>query len=186
MSFKSVIDRVLKSDSLVFTFLRSIASSQAASWIDLGLGFILFSLIGLQPWLATACGAVAGGIVNCIINYRFTFHAKGCPWAAVVVKYFIVWVGSLTLNSLGTQALTSLLENWTWLQDLGFSPDAAYAVGRVTASLLVSWFWNFLLQRHFVYRPTRFDHYAVDAFAFITRKKKTQSCAGSSNNKETI
>lgn len=168
MKLAEIVDKVLKSDSLVFTFLRSIASSQAASWVDLGLGFILFSLIGLEPWLATACGAVCGGVVNCIINYRFTFHAQGCAWSAVVVKYFMVWVGSLTLNSLGTQWLTSLLNDWTWLQSIGFRPDGAYATARIVTSLLVSWFWNFVLQRHFVYRPTRFDRYAVAAWDFIS------------------
>lgn len=172
LSFKKISDRVLKSDSLVFTFLRSIVSSQAASWVDLGLGFLLFSLIGLEPWLATACGAVCGGVVNCIINYKFTFRAQGCPWAAVVVKYFMVWAGSLTLNSLGTQGLTDLLENWTWLQDLGFKPDGAFAVARLVTSLLVSWFWNFVLQRYFVYRPNRFDRYAVGAWEAITGKRR--------------
>lgn len=171
MTFKQIREKVLKSDSLVFTFMRSIVSSQCASWVDLGLGFILFSLMGLDAWLATACGAVCGGVVNCIINYHFTFRAQGVAWSAVVVKYFMVWVGSLTLNSLGTQGLTDLLTDWTWLRDLGVTPDGAYAAGRLITSLLVSWFWNFLLQRHFVYKVTNFDKYAEKAFAFITRRK---------------
>lgn len=173
MNFKKITDKLLRSDALVFTFLRSIASSQAASWVDLGLGFILFSLIGLEPWLATACGAVCGGVVNCIINYKFTFHAQGCPWSAVVVKYFMVWAGSLTLNSLGTQWLTTLFENSQWLTDLGFRPDGSYATARIVTSLLVSWFWNFLLQRHFVYRPNRFDRYTVAFFSIFNRKKNS-------------
>ena len=58
-------------------FLRSSVAAQAASWVDLGLGFVLFSWVGLSTGLSTGIGAVAGGIINCIINYRFTFHAKG-------------------------------------------------------------------------------------------------------------
>ncbi len=73
---KRVGDTLMHSDSLVPTFLRSIASSQAASWVDMLLGFALFAWVNLAPWLATAAGAVAGGVVNCIINYRFTFHAS--------------------------------------------------------------------------------------------------------------
>ncbi len=167
---KKISNRLLKSDSLIFTFLRSMVSSQAASWVDLGLGFILFSLIGLEPWLATACGAVCGGIVNCVINYKFTFRADGCPWSAVVVKYFMVWVGSLTLNSLGTQFLTYLIEGSTWLQDLGFNDEGSFAVARVVTSLLVSWFWNFLLQRHFVYRPTRLDSHIVRVWSSVRNR----------------
>lgn len=152
---------VMKSDSLLPTFLRSIASSQAASWVDMGLSFALFAWLGLMPWLSTALGALAGGIINCIINYRFTFHAQGCDWRAVMVKYAMVWVGSVTLNAVGTQALYYLLEHWTWLETIGFRPDGYFAVARLVVSLLVSWFWNFVLQRYFVYRVTRFDPFAL-------------------------
>ena len=164
---KGVGDKLLKSDNIVFTYLRSIVSSQAASWVDLGLGFVLFSLLGFAPWLATGLGAIAGGVVNCIINYRFTFRAEGVSWRAVAVKYLMVWFGSLTLNSLGTQGLYLLLSGMDWLEDIGFRPDGYYAAARLAVSLLVPWFWNFLLQRKFVYRATSFDHVAcriVDIF----------------------
>ncbi|MDE7460010.1 MAG: GtrA family protein [Paramuribaculum sp.] len=154
--------RVMTSDSLIFTFLRSVVSSQAASWVDLGLGFVFFSWLGLAPWLSTAIGAVAGGIVNCIINYRFTFHAQGVSWRAVIVKYSIVWIGSILLNSGGTQAVYSLIKDWHWLETIGFKPDGYYAAARLFVSLMVSWFWNFVLQRYFVYRPTRFDKTAEE------------------------
>lgn len=156
----SLVRKALGSDSLVFTFLRSIVSSQAASWIDLGLGFALFAWVGLAPWLSTAIGAVAGGVVNCIINYRFTFHAKGVSWKAVIVKYALVWTGSILLNSGGTQAVYSLIKDWTWLTKIGFRPDGFFAAARLFVSLMVSWFWNFVLQRNFVYRTTRFDSVA--------------------------
>lgn len=166
--FRRLGHKAMTSDSLVFTFCRSAVSSQAASWIDLGIGFILFSLFNLAPWLSTAIGAVAGGIVNCVINYRFTFHAKGVSWSAVIVKYSLVWLGSILLNSAGTQAVYSLINNWHWLETIGFRPDGYYAAARLFVSLMVSWFWNFVLQRYFVYRPTRFD---ATAEALVNRLK---------------
>ncbi|MDE6556122.1 MAG: GtrA family protein [Duncaniella sp.] len=158
--WRRLTQTVLGSDSLIFTFLRSIVSSQAASWVDLGLGFALFAWVGLAPWLSTAIGAVAGGVVNCIINYRFTFHAQGVSWRAVIVKYALVWTGSILLNAGGTQAVYSLIKDWDWLERIGFKPDGFYAAARLFVSLMVSWFWNFALQRRFVYRPTRFDRTA--------------------------
>lgn len=154
---KRAVSRVMNSDSLIFTFLRSVVSSQTASWVDLGIGFALFAWINLAPWLSTAIGAVAGGIVNCIINYRFTFHAQGVSWRAVIVKYSLVWLGSIILNSGGTQLVYSIIDGWKWLETIGFRPDGYYAAARLFVSLMVSWFWNFVLQRYFVYRPTRFD-----------------------------
>lgn len=151
----------LTSNSLVFTFLRSAVSSQTAAWLDLVTGFVLFHWAGLAPWLSTAIGAFLGGVVNCFINYKFTFRADGCPWKAVVVKYIMVWMGSLLLNSGGTEAVYFLLEKWTWLETLGFKAAGNYATARLGVSLIVSWCWNFVLQRNFVYRDNSFDPYAI-------------------------
>lgn len=153
--------RLLHSDSLAFTYLRSIVASQSASWLDMGLSFALFAWLSLTPWLSTAIGAVAGGVLNCVINYRFTFHAQGCDWRAVMVKYILVWVGSLMLNAFGTQAVYYLLQKWTWLETIGFRPDGYFAAARLFVSLIVSWFWNFAMQRYFVYRECRFDNLAI-------------------------
>lgn len=153
--------KIAHSDSLLFSFLRSSASSQAASWVDLSLGFALFAWLGLAPWLSTAVGALVGGAVNCMLCYRFTFHAQGCPWKAVIVKYIMVWLGSMVLNSGGTQVCYLLMQNWEYLEELGFRPDGYYAAARLGVSLLVGWFWNFCLQRYFVFRHRGFDAYAI-------------------------
>ena len=152
---------MLESDKIAFTFLRSIVSSQAASWVDLFMGFALFAWVGLTPFLSTAIGAFAGGVINCMINYRFTFHASDCPWRAVAVKYAMVWFGSLMLNVYGTQVAYDLLDQFTFLQDLGFKPNGYYAAARLSVSLIVSIFWNFLMQKNFVYRHTGFDPHAI-------------------------
>ena len=165
--------KALNSDSLVFTYIRSIVASQSASWLDMGLGFVLFAWAGLLPWLATAIGAVAGGILNCVINYRFTFHASGCDWRAIAVKYTMVWVGSLLLNAFGTQTVFHLMSSMPWLETIGFRPDGYYAVARIFTSLMVSWFWNFVLQRYFVYRPCRIDRYFVKSLYILGVRLKS-------------
>ncbi|MCH5319441.1 MAG: GtrA family protein [Paramuribaculum sp.] len=153
--------KLLRSNSFIYTFLRSAVSSQTSGWVDIGVGVACFSWLDLAPWLSTAIGAIAGGVVNCILNYRFTFRAQDVPWKAVVVKYIMVWAGSLILNSGGTQLVYMLIDGWHWLETIGFKPDGYYAAARLFVSLMVSWFWNFLLQRYFVYRKTGFDPKAV-------------------------
>lgn len=154
-------DKLLHSDNVMYQFLRSGVSSQTASWADLILSFVLFAWLDFAPWLSTACGAVVGGVINCIINYKFTFHANDCPWRAVLVKYVLVWVGSVLFNSLGTEGVYWLVCRWDWLATLGFKPDGYFAAARLFVALVVSWGWNFVMQRNFVYRPTRFDPYAI-------------------------
>lgn len=172
---KQISDKLINSNTLVFTFIRSIAASQAASWVDLGTGFILFAFAHFAPWVSTAIGAVAGGIINCIINYKFTFHAQNCPWKAVMVKYAMVWLGSILLNSFGTQFVYYILENWHWLEKVGFKPDGYYAAARLGVSLIVSWGWNFVLQRNFVYKNRKFDSTAIAFMNFLTRKTDSEN-----------
>lgn len=172
---KKIGSNIINNDNLVFTFIRSAAMAQAASWIDLGTGFILFAFAHFTPWISTAIGAFAGGVINCILNYKFTFHAKNCPWKAVLVKYAIVWVGSLLLNSFGTQFLYYGLIHWPWLKDIGFKPDGYFAAARLIVSGIVSLGWNFLLQNSFVYRQRNFDKYAISFIDFFSVKKHSEN-----------
>lgn len=165
--FGKVCEKTIKSNNLFFTFLRSAVSSQCASWIDLGVGFALFAWLKFSPAWATAIGAVMGGVVNCIINYKFTFHADKVNWRAVVVKYTIIWVASALLNTFGTTGLYYMIKDWDWLETIGFKKDGYYAAARLFVSLTVSWFWNFPMQKYFVYSVTGFDKYAIRFFHFV-------------------
>ena len=164
-------NKLLKSNSLLFTYLRSIVSSQCASWSDMLIGFVFFAWLGFSPLTATMIGALCGGIINCVINYRFTFHASGVDWRAIIVKYTAVWLGSMLLNSYGTQVIYSLLSRWVWLQDIGVSPDGFFAAARLFTSLIVSWFWNFALQRYFVYRSIWLHRHIIRAMEAVGIKK---------------
>lgn len=170
-------ENLLNNNSLIFTFLRSAVSSQAASWTDMIVRVVLFSFVfkALDPFyrsnLSVACGAILGGVVNCAINYHFTFHASGQSVRAVIVKYILVWTGSLLLNMYGTTFASIGLSKWYFLLNMGFTADAIFAVSTLVVSLLVSWFWNFALQRYFVYRPTRFDPYAIRIAGFFIPAK---------------
>lgn len=163
----------------IFTFLRSSVSSQIASWTDMGVCFVFFAWVftplGSNPmraFLATAIGLVVGGVVNCIVNYKFTFHADNCPVKAVAIKYLLIWGGSFILNLGGTTLLEQgirqleVVTNSSWIR-----PDGIFAFSRLTVSLIVSLAWNFLLQKNFVYRPTSFDPYAIRFVDVITLKR---------------
>lgn len=151
----------------MFMFLRSMVSSQLASYVDLVSSVGLVAL-GMSTWAATPIGAAMGGIVNCCINYKFTFRATGCSKRAVGLKYVLVWFGSLVLNTVGTALLTMLLERWHLLEQLGFTDVGSYASARLIVSLAVSLAWNYVLQKNFVYRPTSFDPVAVRIVKALT------------------
>ena len=176
--FARIADKFLHGKG-IFTFLRSSVSSQLASWTDMGVAFIFYAFVflpldrnPLRTFLATAIGLIVGGIVNCIVNYKFTFPAKDCPIKAVAVKYLLIWGGSFILNLLGTTLFDQLLQSLeihryvSWIK-----PDGVFAIARLTVSLIVSLAWNFLFQKTFVYVPTRFDKYAINLVDRLTFKK---------------
>lgn len=169
-------NKVLSSNSLVFTFMRSTVTNQTSGWVDFGVSFAMFAWLGIQPFWSAAIGAIMGGIVNCILNYRFTFHAQDCPWKAVIIKYAMVWVGSLLLNSFGTEGVYWVLSRWHWLEMLGFRPDGYFTAARLFTALAVSLGWNFVLQRNFVYRQTSFDRHAIGFFDLVFRRGKSKDC----------
>lgn len=168
---KNIGANIMNNDNLWFTFIRSAGANQVAAWVDLGTAFVLFAFADFAPWASTAIGAFVGGVLNCVLNYRFTFHAYSCPWKAVMVKFALVWLGSLLLNSFGTEMLYHGLVSWPWLEEIGFKPDGYFAAARLAVSAVVCVGWNFLLQRYFVFQNREFDKYAIAFVDFFTGKK---------------
>lgn len=154
-------DKILHSNGFFYTLMRSSVSSQVCGWIDTLVSFLVFSFLHLTAWLSTAVGAFVGGVLNCIVNYRFTFHAMGVvDWHVALTKFVFVWAGSLLLNSFGTEAAYYLVKNWTWLHDVAHvTSEGGFLAARLTVALLVSLCWNFILQRNFVFAQTRIDPY---------------------------
>jgi putative flippase GtrA len=58
--------------------------------------------------LASTLGAVAGGVVNYVLNYEFTFQSRR-PHADSLLKYLMVSVAGLALNALVLTAGISVL-----------------------------------------------------------------------------
>lgn len=136
-----------------WVFLKAQLSAQVASAVDFFTTILLVKLFGLFYLYATFLGAVVGGVVNCVINYGWVFHAAGCKKKYVALKYFLVWGGSILLNTWGTFALTEWLTGMNWINSLlGYYVDNVFILAKIVVALLVGFFWNYQLQRVFVYR----------------------------------
>ncbi|MBD5214465.1 MAG: hypothetical protein HDS75_06585 [Bacteroidales bacterium] len=162
----------------VMMFIRSSLAAQVASWIDMGTSIGLVAA-GISQWIATPIGAVVGGIINCCINYKFTFRASGCSVKAVAVKYLMIWLGSVFFNTVGTSLLADALDNWHILEAIGVTSVGSFAAARIIVSLVVSLAWNFVMQKYFVYRSRPgFDPYAdrlVDGLLWIVPREMNKT-----------
>lgn len=99
------------------------------------------------------CGALTGGAANCAINYKWTFHGTTRSKCAVVWRYVLVWICSVVLNTAGTEYGVKALKHVCCMI------EPAYAVGvtgvltvKAVVAVLVAVFWNFLMQKYYVYR----------------------------------
>lgn len=137
----------------VFMFLRAQFASQIASITDFTVTIVLFKIFGMFYVYATFLGSVFGGMINCLVNYRFTFKSTNVKMKYVAMKYLLVWVCSIFLNTYGTYLVTELLANFAWLREfLGHMFDDVFLVSKLFVSLIVGFVWNYNMQRFFVYR----------------------------------
>ena len=122
----------------LWTFRKAQLSAQVATLCDFAVSLLLAELTGLWYVWSSLAGAVTGGVVNCTVNYRWVFHAQGLKKRYVALKYFMVWTGSIALNTLGTYALTEFSGMY-------------FMLAKAAVALAVSLLWNYQLQRCFVY-----------------------------------
>ena len=133
--------------------MKAQLSAQVASLCDFLFTILLVKLLGVFYLYATFCGSITGGMVNCFINYHWVFGANDCKKKFVAMKYLFVWTGSILLNTWGTFGLTEWLTNMRWVNHLlGYYVDDVFILSKIVVSILVGFFWNYQLQRTFVYR----------------------------------
>ncbi|MBO5272171.1 MAG: GtrA family protein [Muribaculaceae bacterium] len=152
MNLKKLLPPQFRDKQEFKMLLKATATSQVSSWTDFIVSLILFEFTPLGPLYSKAIGATTGGIVNCFLNYKWTFRGNDVSKRAMIIKYAFVWVGSLLLNSYGTDFVHYLFVNWQWLIDLGFKDAGCFMAAQLLVSFVVSVFWNILLQRYFVFQ----------------------------------
>lgn len=149
----------------IFTFIRAQFSSQISSLTDYVVSLTLVNAFGLFFGYATFFGNITGGIVNCIVNYKWTFKAQGSKIKNVAIKYLLVWLVNLVLNTQGTILMTELVAKWLNPEYMpAIIANNLFLVPKIIVSLLVGFLWNYNMQRLFVYKD-------VDIKGFFGIKK---------------
>ena len=147
------IDQFFGKENRLWTFCKAQFSAQIATVADFVMTILLVKLFDVFYLYATFLGAVLGGVINCMINYRWTFQADDCKRSHVALKYIPVWLTSILLNTWGTYALTEfIIEAKLMDRLLGFYISDVFIFSKFIVAVLVAFFWNYQLQRVFVYR----------------------------------
>jgi putative flippase GtrA len=121
------------------TFIKAQAASLTATGIDFAVMVIVKEWIGCWYLVASILGTLSGGIVNFSMNRRWVFSARDKKMHAQVIKYVLVWIGNLVLVSAGVFVLTNY-------------GGISYLVSKTAVSILVGFFYNYTLQKKFVFK----------------------------------
>ncbi|MDR2541652.1 MAG: GtrA family protein [Candidatus Peribacteria bacterium] len=136
----------------IFMFLRAQLSSGISSSIDFLITIVLAKVFGIYYVYSTFIGSVCGGIVNCSIGYLWTFKS-GAKKRYVIVKYLMVWIGSICFNTYGTYLATESLKRSIWASEFfGIWFNDVFIVSKVLVSIIIGWIWNYNMERIFVFR----------------------------------
>ncbi|MCF0197758.1 MAG: GtrA family protein [Bacteroidaceae bacterium] len=122
-------------------------SAATATALDYAVTAFLFRFVGFSYGASTLCGTASGGLLNCAINYYWTFSGNNVRKRNVLFKYLVTWLVSIVLNTEGTVWMTALLEHTGMPAGL-----STLMTARIIVSVLVAVLWNFLAQKFFVYR----------------------------------
>jgi putative flippase GtrA len=94
---------------------------------------------GLSPVAGTAVGATLGAVTNFSLGRIWIFRRQSGPAKNQAVRYLLVSAASAGWNSLGEHLMHD-------------NAHVQYVLARALVALAVSLFWNFPLQRRFVFR----------------------------------
>lgn len=125
------------------TFGKAQVSAWIASIVDFSITVGLSKLVNLWYGYCTFTGALMGGIINCLINYKWVFHPDDVKKKSIVTRYMIVWAGSIGLNTFGTLTLTELT-------------GINFVVIKAIVAIAVAILWNYQLQKLFVFRSSNY------------------------------
>ncbi|GAC1351651.1 MAG: hypothetical protein NVS3B20_26100 [Polyangiales bacterium] len=113
-------------------------ASLVATVVDFGTMIASVEVLGVTPVTGTVVGATAGAVANFTLGRHWTFRATHARARGQAVRYAIVSAMSLALNAFGVYVFTR-------------RPRLPYVAARLITALAVSIFWNFPLQRYFVF-----------------------------------
>jgi putative flippase GtrA len=127
----------------VIQFLKAQGSSLIATIVDFSVTNIFIKMLAINKVVASVSGTISGGITNFLINRFFVFNkGEKSTSSKEGVRYMIVWFGNLLLNAGGVYVLAELL-------------NCNINISKIAVSLCVGFFYNYPLQKKFVFKDKR-------------------------------
>ena len=157
-----------------FLFLRSQLSSQMATIADNTMAIIpkktldilkikviyLFYGSITSYVLATIVGQICGGAVSCFLNYKWAFKDLKIKLQYVIIKFLLIWIGSLSLNTFFTFLITEWLKNTKIATSIFgiYNSDDVFIFVKLFVAIIIGVVWNFLMYKYFVFKDIKYKN----------------------------
>ena len=126
----------------MITFAKAQAASFVASATDYLVTLLCVEALGFWYFYGSATGTVVGGLVNFTVARRWVFRSTESDRRTQLFYYALVWLGYLFLITNGVFLFTHYA---------GFN----YMVSKVIVSLALAFFYNYPIQRNFVFSKSK-------------------------------
>ncbi len=131
----------------LFIFAKAQVSSFVGGIVDYLLMIFFTEFFHVPYTISIVIGGIVGAIVNFILNRDWAFRSKKLPYKhsgeIQLYRFMLVVINSILLKVSGTYYFTTYLK-------------IDYKISRVITDLLVSIIFNYMLQRHWVFKRKRF------------------------------
>ncbi len=131
--------------SLVLKFLKFGVVGASGFVIHGGLLYLLRDVVGINQFLANVIGFVAAASSNYVLNRVWTFRSRETQVGVEYLKFILVSVVGLGINTGSLWLLTRLIPAWSGEGDWRFYILWAVAVGITTL-------WNFFGNMLFTFK----------------------------------
>lgn len=127
----------------LFIFAKAQASSFTGGLVDYLFMILFTEFFNVRYTISIAIGGVIGAFVNFYINKGWAFRSKEIPYKHTgwkqLLRFGVVVINSILLKVSGTYFFTTFLKT-------------DYIISRLITDLIVSIGFNYMLQRHWVFR----------------------------------
>lgn len=119
-------------------FIKTQASSVIASMVDFAITAICVELLGIWYLTGAVTGSVCGGITSFVLGRNWVFKKEDKQIRKQVMRYIVVWNGSILLNAAGVYVFTHYL-------------GLQYLLSKVLVAVTIGFTYNYALQKKYVF-----------------------------------
>ena len=125
--------------NILTSFFRYNTVAIVATSVDFTTFILLNDFLNIWYVISTFLSAITGGITAFILNRNWVFNSKNKQVHTQILKYIIVWGGSIFLNTYG---LYILVEN----------SNLSEIISKIVITVIIGISYNFLMSRFFIFK----------------------------------